>query len=111
MGKRQDCLLKHIVDVNEKLWMCVQWIFANILIWLANMTGDLFLFDLANKQRTNLLLFSLQILSARSSFTQAIFKCHFFKSKKKYFAYKIHLQPSKYTVLAKWVIQIYAIEF
>ena len=53
----------------------------------------------------------MQIHTDRSSFTQAIFKCHFFKSKKKYFAYKIHLQPSKYTVLAKWIIQIYAIEF
>ena len=53
----------------------------------------------------------MQIHTDRSSFTQAIFKCHFFKSKKNYFAYKIHLQPSKYTVLAKWIIQIYAIEF
>ena len=54
MGKRQDCLLKHIVDVKEKLWMCVQWIFANILIWLANMTGDLFLFDFTNDKSASL---------------------------------------------------------
>ena len=34
--------------------MCVQWIFANILIWLANMTGDLFLFDFTNDKSASL---------------------------------------------------------
>ena len=57
--------------------------YAVLCIWLANMTGDLFLLDFSNKQRTNLLLLSLQIHIVRSSCTHPIFKCHFFKSTKR----------------------------
>ena len=73
--------------------------YAVLCIWLANMTGDLFLLDFSNKQRTNLLLFSLQMHIARSSCTQAIFKCLFFKSKKRDFAHKTPPYSGKNVVL------------